>query len=103
FYSRVRAALGPFASQQAALDHAKAEAPDAYWGPERQATLFAGFYQAFDGTLFGKMPRRVLDQLEQVRGDDVLRPLTAELDVPTLLLVSSRSDEHRQAQKLEYA
>jgi len=103
FYSRVRAGLGPFASEQAALDHAVASTPDAYWGPERQASVLAGLYRAFDGTVFGKMPRRVLDELERVRGDDVLRPLTSSIDVPTLLFVSSRSDAHRQGQKLEYA
>jgi pimeloyl-ACP methyl ester carboxylesterase len=45
----------------------------------------------------------VLDELQRVRGEDVVRPLTDSIRVPTLVLVSSRSDAHRQSQKLEYA
>ena len=103
FYSRVRAGLGPFASADDALDRAIRDTPDAYWGDERRQSVLAGLYTTLDGVLFGKMPRRVLDELERVRGDDVLRPLTADVTAPTLLLVSSRSDAHRQSQKLEYA
>jgi pimeloyl-ACP methyl ester carboxylesterase len=103
FYSRVREGLGPFTSVGDALDRAIRDTPDAYWGEERKQSVLAGLYTAFDGTLFGKMPQRVLDELERVRGDDVLRPLTATVTAPTLLLVSSRSDAHRQSQKLEYA
>lgn len=103
FYARVRAGLGPFGSAQDALTQAMSDTPDAYWGPERKQSELNRLYPTFDGRLFGKMPRRVLDALERVRGDDVLRPVTSEITAATLLFVSSRSDERRQAQKLEYA
>jgi pimeloyl-ACP methyl ester carboxylesterase len=103
FYQRVRKGLGPFASRDAAIENAMRNTPDAYWGPERQASVLSCYYDAFDGSVFGKMPRWVLDELQRVRGEDVVRPLTDSIRVPTLVLVSSRSDAHRQAQKLEYA
>ena len=103
FYAAVREGLGPFASSQDAVDRATAGAPDAYWGPERRHAELNRLYRAVDGSLFGKMPHRVLDEMSRVRGDDVLRPVAGDITVPTLLLVSSRSDVHRQAQKLEYA
>jgi pimeloyl-ACP methyl ester carboxylesterase len=103
FYSRVREGLGPFATAEDALHRASSREPDAYWGPERQQSELNRLYRALDGSLFGKMPGRVLDELRRVRGDDVLRPLTSGITTPTLLIVSSRSDPHRQSQKLEYA
>jgi pimeloyl-ACP methyl ester carboxylesterase len=103
FYRRVRDGLGPFPSRQAAIENAMRATPDAYWGPERQASVLSCYYDAFDGSVFGKMPHWVLDELQRVRGEDVVRPLTDSIRVPTLVLVSSRSDAHRQSQKLEYA
>jgi pimeloyl-ACP methyl ester carboxylesterase len=103
FYGNVRDGLGPFASPEAAIENAMRNTPDAYWGPERQASVFSCYYTAFDGSLFGKMPHWVLDELQRVRDEDVIRPLTDAIRVPTLVLVSSRSDAHRQSQKLEYA
>jgi pimeloyl-ACP methyl ester carboxylesterase len=103
FYGNVRDGLGPFASPEAAIENAMRNTPDAYWGPERQASVFSCYYTAFDGSLFGKMPHWVLDELQRVRDEDVIRPLTDAIGVPTLVLVSSRSDAHRQSQKLEYA
>jgi pimeloyl-ACP methyl ester carboxylesterase len=103
FYRRVREGLGPFASRDAAIVNAMHTTPDAYWGPERKASVLSCYYDAFDGSVFGKMPHWVLDELQRVRGEDVVRPLTESIRVPTLVLVSSRSDVHRQSQKLEYA
>ncbi len=103
FYGKVRNSLGPFASHEAAIEHAMRNTPDAYWGPERQASVLSCYYAAFDGSVFGKMPHWVLDELQRVRDEDVVRPLTASIRVPTLVLVSSRSDPHRRSQKLEYA
>lgn len=103
FYGRVRDGLGPFASREAAIENAMRNTPDAYWGPERRTSVLAGYYDAIDGSVFGKMPRRVLDELQRVRDEDVVRPLTDSIRVPTLVLVSSRSDAHRRSQKLEYA
>ena len=103
FYGRVRAGLGPFASPEDAIESVRKAQPDAYWGPERQAALLDEFYQAADGSLFGKMPHRVVDELQRVRlGGDAVRPLMANITAPALLFVSSRSNQARQAQKLEY-
>lgn len=103
FYGKVRDGLGPFASREAAIENAMRIAPDAYWGPERQMSVLSCYYAAFDGSVFGKMPHWVLDELQRVRDEDVVGPLIDSIRVPTLVLVSSRSDAHRQSQKLEYA
>jgi pimeloyl-ACP methyl ester carboxylesterase len=104
FYGKVRTYQGPFASADAAIEHAQRVQPDAYWGPERQAAVLNGLLEGPDGTLFGKMPHRVIDQLQRVRLDaDIVRPMMANISVPTLLFVSSRSNQARQNQKLEYA
>jgi pimeloyl-ACP methyl ester carboxylesterase len=104
FYARVRAGLGPFAGPDTAVSAAKAAQPDAYWGPERQAAVLDAQYVAADGSVFGKMPGRVLTELQRVRLQaDLVRPMMDNITASSLLFVSSRSAVDRQAQKLEYA
>jgi pimeloyl-ACP methyl ester carboxylesterase len=102
FYGPVRAALGPFASRDAALTAARARDPQAIWNPDRERTFLFGYQAQPDGSLVGKMPPSVLDELRAARAEDI-RPLLSNIKVPTLLLVATKSNAKRQSQKLAYA
>ncbi len=104
FYAAVRANLGPFASPEAAIAYAREREPRARWTPERERAFLFGFEERADGSLVGKMPGCVVDQLRQAREEtDSVGPLLDRVSMPVLLLVASTSDETRQQQKLEYA
>ncbi len=101
FYGPVRAALGPFDSRAAALSFAQARDPQAVWNADREHTFFFGYSEQPDGSLLGKMPPRVLDKLREARSQDI-HDLLGAINVPTLLLVATKSNQERQSQKLAY-
>jgi pimeloyl-ACP methyl ester carboxylesterase len=103
FYSPVRALLGPFASREAALKAARERDPQAQWTPARERTFLFGLQERPDGTLVGKTPPEVIDQLRAVRErEDRVGPNLHRASMPTLLLVASTSPEKRLNQKLAY-
>jgi pimeloyl-ACP methyl ester carboxylesterase len=102
FYGPVRAALGPFPSREAALTFARQRDAQAIWNADREHTFFFGYIQQPDGSLVGKMPAYVLDQLRAERETTDISASLAGITVPTLLLVATKSNEKRQQQKLAY-
>ncbi len=103
FYGPVRALLGPFPSQEAALAAARARDPRARWTPARERMFLFGLSKQSDGSLAGKTPPWVLDQLRAVREtEDQVGPALHRATMPTLLLVASTSPEKRLNQKLAY-
>jgi pimeloyl-ACP methyl ester carboxylesterase len=103
FYSPVRALLGPFASREAALKAARERDPRAQWTPARERTFLFGLQERPDGSLVGKTPPEVIDQLRAVRErEDRVGPNLHRATMPTLLLVASTSPEKRLNQKLAY-
>jgi pimeloyl-ACP methyl ester carboxylesterase len=103
FYGPVRAALGPFPSREAALTFAHQRDAQAIWNADREQTFFFGYAEQPDGSLVGKMPGYVLDQLRAARETTDISASLARITVPTLLLVATKSNEKRQQQKLAYA
>jgi pimeloyl-ACP methyl ester carboxylesterase len=103
FYGPVRAALGPFPSREDALDFAHQRDPQAIWNADREHTFFFGYTQQPDGSLVGKMPGYVLDQLRAERETTDIAASLANIKVPALLLVATKSNAKRQQQKLAYA
>ena len=104
FYAPVRAGLGPFRSKEAALAFARERETRVRPSPERERTFLAGFDEQPDGSLVGKMPDWVLDQLRQDReADDRLGPVLPNAKMPILLLVATLATEARRQQKLEYS
>jgi pimeloyl-ACP methyl ester carboxylesterase len=103
FYSPVLALLGPFENREAALSAARARDPRAQWTPERERTFLFGLQEQPDGSLVGKTPRAVIDQLRAVRErEDRVGPNLHRASMPTLLLVANTSPEKRLNQKLAY-
>ena len=103
FYSPVRALLGPFASLEAALKAARDRDPRAQWTPARERTFLFGLRERPDGSLVGKTPPEVIDQLRAVRErEDRVGPNLHRATMPTLLLVASTSHQRRLNQKLAY-
>lgn len=102
FYGPVRAQLGPFRSVDEAIAFGKSRDPQAIWNAEREHTFLFGFLTQADGSLVGKMPARVLDQLRAERETTDISPLLSNVHVPVLLMVATKSNEKRQAQKLAY-
>lgn len=103
FYGPVRAALGPWSSRAAALEFAQQRDPRAIWNADREYTVLFGYVEQPDGSLVGKMPAFVLDQLRAVRENTDIGASLANIKVPVLLLVATKSNEKRQQQKLAYA
>jgi 2-(acetamidomethylene)succinate hydrolase len=103
FYGPVRAALGPFASADEALAFARQRDPQAIWNADREQTFRFGYTSQPDGSLVGKMPGYVLDQLRAERETTDIGPSLANVTNPVLLLVATKSNERRQQQKLAYA
>lgn len=103
FYGSVRKGLGPFANRDEAVAHASRSDPDARWWPPRETAFFAGLTTAADGSLVGKLPHHVLDELQNVRmEEDTVGPVLKDVTARTLLFVATKSDQERQSQKLEY-
>ena len=103
FYAPVLALLGPFADRQAALAAARARDPRAQWTPARERTFLFGLQERPDGSLVGKTPPEVIQQLRAVRErEDRVGPHLHRATMPTLLLVASTSPEKRLNQKLAY-
>lgn len=103
FYAPVRALLGPFPSREAALKAARDRDPRAQWTPARERTFLFGMQEQPDGSLAGKTPPEVIDQLRAVRErEDRVGPSLHRATMPTLLLVASTSPEKRLNQKLAY-
>lgn len=101
FYDRVRDAIGPFDSWDAAIEAAKKSDPDAVWSPARIRTLRFGLREEA-GRIVGKLPPRVIDELRSARLDDVVGPRLKDVVVPALVLVAKKSNSLRQADKLAY-
>jgi pimeloyl-ACP methyl ester carboxylesterase len=103
FYGPVKALLGPFPSREAALEAARARDPRAQWTAARERTFLFGLHEQPDGSLAGKTPPWVIDQLRSVReSEDRVSPQLGRAQMPTLLLVASTSPERRLNQKLAY-
>ena len=103
FYGPVRAQLGPWPSRDAALAFGRSRDPQAIWNADRERTFLFGFREQADGSLLGKMPSRVLDQLREARESTDITPLLDNVKVPVLLMVATKASEKRQAQKLAYS
>jgi len=103
FYGPVRAQLGPWPSRDAALAFGRSRDPQAIWNADREHTFLFGFREQADGSLLGKMPARVLDQLREARESTDITPLLDNVKVPVLLMVATKASEKRQAQKLAYS
>jgi pimeloyl-ACP methyl ester carboxylesterase len=103
FYGPVRAALGPFASRELALAFGRARDAQAIWNADRERTFLFGYSLQGDGSLIGKLPGRVLDELRAVRESTDITESLGNIRVPTLLLVATRSNDTRKAQKLAYS
>jgi pimeloyl-ACP methyl ester carboxylesterase len=103
FYAPVLALLGPFPNREAALSAARARDPRAQWTPARERTFLFGLQERPDGSLVGKTPREVIEQLRAVRErEDRVGPNLHRATMPTLLLVANTSPEKRLNQKLAY-
>lgn len=104
FYAPVGGGIGPFPSREAAVAFAREREPEARWTPEREKFFLFGLQEREDGSLVGKMPPAVLEQLRAARevGDSV-GPLLRRATMPVLLLAATNASEKRQAQKMEYA
>ncbi len=103
FYGPVRAQLGPFKSREEAFAFGRSRDAEAIWNQDRERTFLFGFAEQPDGSLVGKMPARVLDQLRAERESLDITPMLSSVKVPVLLLVATKSNEKRQQQKLAYA
>lgn len=104
FYARVGRGLGPFISLDDAIENTRVAHPTAVITKDMIRAIRSGLTLNEHSVLVGKMPRRVLDQLRAVRlNDDLVGPYLADVKAPTLLLVSSQSNEMRQGEKLAYA
>jgi pimeloyl-ACP methyl ester carboxylesterase len=103
FYGPVKAMLGPFPSEEAAIAAARQHDPNAQWTPGRIKQLLHGLQKQPDGSLVGKMPPFALDKLRGVREtEDRVSPLLSGVTTPTLLVVASTSPQKRLNQKLAY-
>ena len=103
FYAWVRGALGPFGSDEAALDWARAHDRRATWSPTRVRSFLFGYRRAPDGTLMSKMPAPVVDELQRARTIDAPHDgILGQIEAPTLVLVATRQSEARIADKLIY-
>lgn len=104
FYDWVRAGLGPFASRDAALDWARSRDPDADWNEARTRSFQAGFDERPDGSLVGRLPLDVVEQLRAAReSEDSVGPRLAAIRCPVLLLVATRQSAARRRDKHAYA
>lgn len=104
FYGRVREGLGPFASEDAALERARSEDPLADWNEGRVRGFLANFHVGDDGSLAGYLPAGAVDQLRRARDrEDSVGPFLDRVTCPVLLLVGTRQDQGRVEDKLRYA
>jgi pimeloyl-ACP methyl ester carboxylesterase len=103
FYAAVRAALGPFGSEEEALAWGRAEYPDAVWSTARIRSFLFGYRRDADGLLRGKLPPAAVPELQRARdGGSVVTAAVRSMRVPTLLLVAERQPDSRRADKLAY-
>jgi pimeloyl-ACP methyl ester carboxylesterase len=104
FYDWVRNGLGPFPSEEAAVEWAMGEDPESTWTPVRTRSFLFGFTRDANGRLTGKLPIPVVEHLSAARtgGEEVTAALSG-LQTPTLLLVADRQPPARLAHKMAYA
>lgn len=104
FYAGVRAALGPFESEAAALAWARSTEPEAAWTDARMRSFLFGLRRRSDGRLVGKLPVEVVAQLQAARtsGAATAESLGA-IRAPALLIVAEHQPLARVADKLAYA
>jgi len=104
YYAGVRAALGPFDSEGAAVAWATRADPRAAFSPVRIRSFLFGLRRLPDGRLVGKTPPEVVPQLQAAREDgEAVTAAVARISVPTLLLVGARQADERIAHRLAYA
>ena len=103
FFGWVRAGLGPFESEEAAIAWAREEDPDADWNAHRRAGFLANFRRRDDGSLVGHLPLEAVDQLRAGREqEDVVGSRLGDIACPTLLLIGTRQSDARLGDKLAY-
>jgi pimeloyl-ACP methyl ester carboxylesterase len=106
FYGPVREQLGPWPSRQAAVEFGRSRDREAIWNADRERSFLFGFDEQPDGSLVGKMPHRVLDQMRTAREDADVGAAGQQFErisMPTLLFVATKANERRQQQKRAYA
>jgi pimeloyl-ACP methyl ester carboxylesterase len=104
FYDWVRAALGPFDGEDAAIAAAMDEHPTGFLTDVRRRSILFGLRRDADGRLVGKLPLEVVPQLRRARENgEVVTEALGKVRAPTLLLVAERQAESRRADKLAYA
>lgn len=104
FYGAVGSGMGPFDTVDDALAAAREKDTTMKWTADREAAVRAGLEELPDGRWQAKMPRSVLAALRAAREDtDQVGPVLPDVTARVLMFVSSRSNEWRQQQKLEYA
>jgi pimeloyl-ACP methyl ester carboxylesterase len=103
-YEVVRAALGPFDSEAAALAWARRADPEARWTPTRTRSFLETLRPRAAGGLEGKLPPSAIDELRRARaeGGEVVEA-ASRISAPTLLLLATRQRPSRLADKLAYA
>jgi pimeloyl-ACP methyl ester carboxylesterase len=103
FYDWVRGGLGPFDSEEDALDWARAHDAQAVWTQVRRDSFLFGF-RRMGGKLVGKLPPAVVDELRTARkGGEIVTEQLESIAAPTLLLVALRQSGARRNDKLAYA
>jgi pimeloyl-ACP methyl ester carboxylesterase len=103
FFERTREGLGPFPSEQAALEWGRQWDPDGDWNEYRVAGFLANYRRQEDGSFVGHLPSRAVDLLRRPAGEDPVGPRLGDITCPTLLLVGTRQPADRQQEKLRYA
>ena len=103
FFQRVREALGPWESVDAALEWGRAHDREGDWNEHRRRGFLANYRQYPDGSLVAHLPTHAVAQLRRPAGEDPVGPLLAQVKCPTLLLVGARQSAERVSDKLRYA
>ncbi|MEX2548016.1 MAG: alpha/beta hydrolase [Chloroflexota bacterium] len=103
FFRRVLEGLGPFPSDDAALEWARGEDPGGDWNEHRRRGFLANFRKLDDGSLVGHLPAHAVAQLRRGAGEDPVGPFLDRVRCPTLLMVGTRQQPDRIEDKLAYA
>jgi pimeloyl-ACP methyl ester carboxylesterase len=103
FFRRVLAGLGPFPSEDAALEWARAEDPEGDWNDYRRRGFLANFRRLDDGSLVGHLPAHAVAQLRRGAGEDPVGPFLDRISCPTLLMLGTRQNAERVGDKMAYA
>ena len=94
FYGPVREQLGPWPNREAAVAFGQSRDREATWNVDRERSFLFGFDEQADGSLVGKMPHRVLDQMRNAREDSDVGAAGQQFErikAPTLLFVATKA------------